>query len=206
MSLEITWQGHETETSLLALFLLIHTQKESDRQRQRETGRRREEECEGVRGVKKVWTPAPLWTVKITWWAFRVSEDGGGRGIRSFSTLQGTAHAWLTLWIPTEPIYMLFLLPLYLILKVCQSQSLCLFQISLTSVCVRGSVRVFGRETSRRFSHAPSAQHCTQTAHSRGTLGNTALLSNVFCAACRSRGLIMLGLKAQTPPCQRQAI
>lgn len=200
--------GTETQTSLLILFLLIRTQKE----RETDKGKERQEEGEKRRSArgwgasKKVWTPAPLWPVKITWWAFRVSEDEGGRGIRSFSTLQGTAHAWLTLWIPTEPIYMLFLLPLYLILKVCQSQSLCLFQISLTYVCVRGSVRVFGRETSRRFSHAPSAQHCTQTAHSRGTLGNTALLSNVFCAACSSRGLIMLGLKAQTPPCQRQAI
>lgn len=93
---------------------------------------------------KKAWTPAPLWPVKITLRAFRVSEDEGGRGIRSFSARQGTAHAWLTLWIPAELIYMLFLLPLYLILKVCQSQSLCLFQISLTScVCARGSVRAF---------------------------------------------------------------
>lgn len=158
---------------------------------------------------KKVWTPAPLWPVKITLWAFRVSEDEGGRGISSFSARQGTAHAWLTLWIPAEPIYMLFLLSLYLILKVCQSQSLCLFQISLTSVCVRVSVRLNlcvwtgNLQAFIFFSDSPTVQHHTRTVHSRVSLGNAAFLSNVFCAACSSRGLIMLGLKAQTPPCQR---
>lgn len=145
MSLEITWRKPRTETALLTLFLLIHAERETKTERERE-GDRKKERRGGVRGgwgaSKKVWTPAPLWPVKITLWAFRVSEDEGGRGISSFSARQGTAHAWLTLWIPAEPIYMLFLLSLYLILKVCQSQSLCLFQISLTSVCVRVSVRL----------------------------------------------------------------
>ncbi len=167
MSLEITWRGPKTETALLTLFLFIHAEREREtdkgKERQEEEEKRRRSE-RGWGASKKVWTPAPLWPVKITRWAFRVSEDEGGRGIRSFSARQGTAHAWLTLWIPTEPIYMLFLLPLYLILKVCQSQSLCLFQISLTSACVHVPVRVFGRETSRRFSHAPTVQHHTQTA------------------------------------------
>lgn len=174
MSLEITWRGPKTETSQLFVrlffpLLLIHTEREREidkgKERQ-EKGEKRRRNKRGWGASRKVWTPAPLWPVKITRWAFRVSEDEGGRGICSFSARQGTAHAWLTLWIPAEPIYMLFLLPLYLILKVCQSQSLYLFQISLTPACVSGSVRVFGMETSRRFffSHALTVQHHTQTA------------------------------------------
>lgn len=92
---------------------------------------------------------------------------------------------------------MRFLLPFYLILKVCQCQSLCLFQISLTSV--------FGREPSRHFSHVLTVQHQAKP-HNRGSLVRTATLSNAFCDACCSRGLIMLGLEVQTPPCQRQTI
>lgn len=98
VSLEITWRGPKTETSQH----FFNSVKERGRQRHRD---RKEERGGGwVRkgwGVsKKVWTPAPLWPVKITQWAFRVSEDKGGRGVRSFSARQGTAHAWLTLWIP----------------------------------------------------------------------------------------------------------
>lgn len=165
---------------LLFLFsflpLLICKERKRETDKGKATGRRGERRrwrSERGWGVsKKVWTPAPLWPVKITRWAFRVSEDEGGRGIRSFSARQGTAHAWLTLWIPVEPIYMLFLLPLYPILKVCQSQSLCLFQISLTSVCVRVSLCACASKGNLQaffffFSHALAVQHYTQTAQQR---------------------------------------
>lgn len=212
VSLEITWRGPETETVRhSSSYSFSFTGREREAQTKRD--RKKEKRRGGVRGgwgaSKKVWTPAPLWPVKITLWAFRVSEDEGGRGIRSFSARQGTAHAWLTLWIPAEPIYMLFLLPLYLILKVCQSQSLCLFQISLTSecVCVCACTRacVLGRGTSRRFSHAPTVQRSTQT--TRQSLSGKRSISVQCVLRCSSsRGLIMFGLKAQTPPCQRQTL
>lgn len=198
MSLEITWRGPKTETS----------QHPSHPQRaRRNRGRQRQRRSkERVRGVKKVQSPGHLWPVKITWWAFRVSEGEGGRGIRSLSALQGTDHAWLTLWIRTEPIYMLFLLPLHPILKVCQSQSLCLFQISLTSMCVHVTVHVFGRGKPPGIFLMHRLLHMILKPHSRVSLVSTVFLSNVFCAACSSRGLIMLGLKAQTTRCQRQTI
>lgn len=126
-----------------------------------------------------------------------------GRGSRSFSAQPGTNHTWLTLWICTEPMYMLFSYP---ILKVCQSQSLCLFQLSLTSMCVHVTVHVFGKGKPPGIFLMHWLLHIIPKQHSRVSLGSTVFLSNVFCAACSSRGLIMLGLKAQTPPCQRQTI
>lgn len=102
---------------------------------------------------------------------------------------------------------MLFLLFLYLILKVCQSRSFCLFQISLTSVCAHRSVCLnqcvwTGSLQAFFYFHSLTVQHHPLTAY-RVSLGNAAFCLNVFCAACSSRGLIMLSLKAQTPPCQR---
>lgn len=66
------------------------------------------------------------------------TKEGGGSVLSLFSGEQLMPHC-LTL----DPIYMLFLLPLYLILKVCQSQSFCLLRISLTSVCVHARICVY---------------------------------------------------------------
>lgn len=206
----LTGTQNRNVPALFYFFLLIHTERERETDKgkdRQEEGKKRRRSERGWGASKKVWTPAPLWPVKITQWAFRVSEDEGGRGIRSFSAWQGTAHAWLTLWIPTEPIYMLFLVPLDLILKVCQNQSLCLFQVSLTSVCARVSVHpCMEGITSKCFFLMHRLFRIVHKPHFRFSLGSTAFLSNVFCAACSSRGLIMLGLETQTPPCQRQTL
>lgn len=117
----------------------VHTETEARQKLTKgKAAERREKQWKRVRGVKKVLLICDL--LEITRWALRVSEGEGGRGVRPFSARQGTAHARLT------PIYMLFLLPLFTILKVCQSQSLRLFHMSLTSisVCVwKGNLQAF---------------------------------------------------------------
>lgn len=133
-------------SSYLFFSHLIHTEREKrDRQRQRETGRRREEEEEWEEGEgrqRKVWTPAPLWPVKITLWAFRVSEDEGGRGIGSVSARLGTAHAWLTLWIPTE--LNLYALSSFLVSdSESVSKPIILFVSDIIDLCMRAQIRVF---------------------------------------------------------------
>lgn len=90
------------------------------------------------------------------------------------------------------------------------SKPIIMFVSDIIDLCVRARIRAFesvclnGKPPGVHFfSDSPTVQHHTRIVHSRVSLGNAAFLSNVFCAACSSRGLIMLGLKAQTPPCQR---
>lgn len=104
---------------------------------------------------------------------------------------------------------MLFLLSLYLILKVCQSQSLCLFQISLASVdmlicsfhflCLNGNLS----SVSFFFFLIPLVLKIVAKAHTALTQLWEMQLFCVCCTTCSSTGLIMRSLKALTPPCQK---
>lgn len=143
MSLEITWRRTKTETEEGKRW-----QTKAIEMRTRGFGRRTLEGCEEKCDL------LPL--CDLLKWLDGQGYSGWRRGqILPFFACQRTAHAWLTLWIPIESIYMRFLLPSHLILKVCQCQSLCLFQISLTSV--------FWREPMRGFSLAVTVQHLSQT-------------------------------------------
>lgn len=143
-----------------------------------EKNKKEEEQGEEGEGCQKVWTPVSLWPVKITLWAFRVSEDEGGRGIRPFSVQRGTAHASLPHFGPN-----LYALSSPLVSdSESVSKPIIMFVADIVDLCVCSCTYlcVLGRETCRRFFLMRWLFSIVPKPHSRGSLWET----QHFCQIC----------------------